>query len=73
MRLILAILPTMLLVVLGQLLMKWRLGVLAPAAQSTSGPLARVTQRASRCGISSRPVSSAGQYEQRTPPVAYAA
>ena len=42
MRLILAILPTMLLVVLGQLLMKWRLGVLGPVAQSTSGPLARV-------------------------------
>jgi multidrug transporter EmrE-like cation transporter len=41
-RLILAILPTMLLVVLGQLLMKWRLGVLAPAAHSVSGPLERV-------------------------------
>ena len=42
MRLILAILPTMLLVVLGQLLMKWRLGVLAPAAHSASTPLDRV-------------------------------
>jgi multidrug transporter EmrE-like cation transporter len=42
MKLILAILPTMLLVVLGQLLMKWRLGVLAPAVQTTSGPLDRV-------------------------------
>ncbi|HZS65765.1 MAG TPA: SMR family transporter [Burkholderiales bacterium] len=42
MRLILAILPTMLLVVFGQLLMKWRLGVLSPAAHSASGPLDRL-------------------------------
>lgn len=43
MRLILAILPTMLLVVLGQLLIKWRVGVLAAAAPSAAGPLDRLS------------------------------
>jgi multidrug transporter EmrE-like cation transporter len=42
MRLILAILPTMLLVVCGQLLIKWRVGVLAAAAPSAAGPLDRL-------------------------------
>ncbi len=42
MRLILAILPTMALVVCGQLLIKWRVGVLAEAAQPASAPLARL-------------------------------
>ncbi len=42
MRLILAILPTMLLVVYGQLVIKWRVGVLADAAHPASAPLARL-------------------------------
>ncbi|TMH75010.1 MAG: hypothetical protein E6H57_00080 [Betaproteobacteria bacterium] len=42
MRLILAILPTMLLVVYGQLIIKWRVGALAEVAQPASGPLGRL-------------------------------
>jgi multidrug transporter EmrE-like cation transporter len=42
MRLILAILPTMLLVVYGQLIVKWRVGALADVAQPASGPLGRL-------------------------------
>ena len=42
MRLILAILPTMLLVVFGQLIIKWRVGALADVAQSATGPLGRL-------------------------------
>lgn len=44
MKLILAILPTMLLVVLGQLLIKWRIGVLTQVAAPASGPLERLAQ-----------------------------
>jgi multidrug transporter EmrE-like cation transporter len=42
MRLILAILPTMLLVVYGQLMIKWRVGVLAEAAHPAAAPLVRL-------------------------------
>ena len=42
MRLILAILPTMLLVVCGQLLIKWRVGALSDVAQPGAGPLGRL-------------------------------
>lgn len=44
MKLILAILPTMLLVVLGQLLIKWRIGVLNQVAPPASGALERLAQ-----------------------------
>jgi multidrug transporter EmrE-like cation transporter len=42
MRLILAILPTMLLVVCGQLLIKWRVGALSDTASPASGSLSRL-------------------------------
>jgi multidrug transporter EmrE-like cation transporter len=42
MRLILAILPTMLLVVLGQLLIKWRIGVLSGGATPPGGLMERL-------------------------------
>jgi multidrug transporter EmrE-like cation transporter len=42
MRLILAILPTMLLVVYGQLIIKWRVGALAGVAQPAAGLLDRL-------------------------------
>jgi multidrug transporter EmrE-like cation transporter len=42
MRLILAILPTMLLVVYGQLIIKWRVGALADVASPASGSLGRL-------------------------------
>ena len=42
MRIILAILPTMLLVVYGQLIIKWRVGALAGTAQLASGSLGRL-------------------------------
>jgi multidrug transporter EmrE-like cation transporter len=42
MRLILAILPTMLLVVYGQLVIKWRVSALSGVAQPESGPLERL-------------------------------
>jgi multidrug transporter EmrE-like cation transporter len=42
MRLILAILPTMLLVVYGQLVIKWRVGALSDVAHPASGPLGRL-------------------------------
>jgi multidrug transporter EmrE-like cation transporter len=42
MRLILAILPTMLLVVYGQLIIKWRVGALADAAPPAAGSLGRL-------------------------------
>ena len=44
MRLIVAILPTMLLVVYGQLIIKWRVGALSEVSQSASGPLGRLAQ-----------------------------
>ena len=40
MRLILAILPTMLLVVYGQLIIKWRVAALSGLANPADGPLA---------------------------------
>jgi multidrug transporter EmrE-like cation transporter len=42
MRLILYLLPTITLVVFGQLLVKWRINVLYEAASSASGPLGRL-------------------------------
>lgn len=42
MRLILAILPTILLVVYGQLIIKWRVAALSGVAHSASGPLDRL-------------------------------
>jgi multidrug transporter EmrE-like cation transporter len=42
MRLILAILPTMLLVVYGQLVIKWRVAALAAEAPQAAAPLARL-------------------------------
>jgi multidrug transporter EmrE-like cation transporter len=42
MRLILYLLPTILLVVYGQLLIKWRIAVLSHAALAASGPLGRL-------------------------------
>jgi multidrug transporter EmrE-like cation transporter len=42
MRLILYLLPTIVLVVYGQLLIKWRIGVLSEGASSASGPLGRL-------------------------------
>lgn len=42
MKLILAILPTMLLVVYGQLIIKWRVAALSNLANPADGPLARL-------------------------------
>jgi multidrug transporter EmrE-like cation transporter len=42
MKLILYLLPTILLVVYGQLLVKWRIGMLSEAAAAASGPLGRL-------------------------------
>lgn len=42
MKLVLAILPTMLLVVYGQLIIKWRVGALAEAAAPAAGALSRL-------------------------------
>lgn len=43
MRLVLAILPTVLLVVYGQLIIKWRVGLLSAGAQPGGGALDRLT------------------------------
>jgi multidrug transporter EmrE-like cation transporter len=42
MKLIVALLPTIVLVVYGQLIVKWRVGTLAGAAETASGPFGRL-------------------------------
>lgn len=42
MKFIVALLPTIVLVVYGQLIVKWRVGALSGAAETASGPLGRL-------------------------------